>query len=317
MRARTVFGMMVLGIAATGAVCAQSYPVKPIRIVTSEAGGGNDIVARLVGQQLASGLGQSVVVENRPAGVIPGEIVSRAQADGYTMLLYGGSFWVAPLVQDVPYDVVRDFAPIVLIASTPNVLVVTPSLPVKSVGELIALAKSKPGAFNYASTSTGAPNHLAAELFKFMAGVNLLRVPYRGTAPAMNDLMSGQVHAMFAIAAAAMPHVRSGRLTALAVTSREPSVLAPGLPTVAASGLPGYEIAALYGAFFPVKTQATLIQRLNQEIVRIIARKEIVDRMFNVGLETVGSTPEQFAAKIKSEMAVFGKLIKNAGIRRD
>lgn len=306
-----VVGMLVLcATVASG----QNYPNKPVRIVTSGVGGGADVVARLLAPGLSGGLGQQVIVDNRGSGVIPGEIVSKAPPDGYTLLLYNNTLWVGPLIQNTPYDAVRDFAPITLTSRAPNILVVHSALPVKSVRQLIALAKARPGELNYASGSTGASNHIAAELFKAMAGVDIVRIPYKSGALESADLISGQVQLMFA-SASMTPHVRSGRLRALAVTSAEPSALFPGLPTIAASGLPGYESGSIYALFAPAGTPAAFIQRLSQESVRVLHTSGSRERYFKAGMETVGSSPEGLAATIKSDIAKLGKVIKDAGIR--
>ncbi len=304
-------------IAVCGLAFAQPYPSKPVRIVTSEVGGGNDFIARLMAPGLTGRLGQQVIIDNRPSGVIPGSTVSKAPPDGYTLLVYGGTFWLGPLLQDnVPYDVLRDFAPISLLTSSPNLLVVHPSLPVKSVKDLIALAKARPGELNYGSPSAGAAQHLAAELFKAMAGVDIVRVPYRGNGPALTALIGGQVQLTFAVASAG-PHIQSGRVKALAITSARRSPLFPGLPTIAESGLHGYEATAMQGIFAPAKTSPSLIQRLNEEVVRVLNQPDVKARLFNVGVETVGSSPEEFSATMKSEIARMGKVIKDAGIRAE
>ena len=297
-----------------GIVSAQGFPAKPIRIVSAEVGGGNDFAARVVAQGL-NVMGQPVIVDNRPSGVIPGSIVAKAPPDGYTLLAYGVSLWIAPLLQDdIPYDPVRDFAPVTLVANSPGVLVVYPGLPVKSAGELIALAKAKPGQLNYGSTSTGSPPHLAAELFKFMAGVDVVRILYKGMGPALIDLMSGQVHLAFGTASSATPHIRSGRLRALAVTSAQPTPVFPGLPTLAAT-LPGYEAGSVYGVFAPARTPAAIINRLNREIVRHLQTAEVKERFLNVGVDVIGSTPAELAAAVRSDRERLGKMIRNAGIR--
>jgi tripartite-type tricarboxylate transporter receptor subunit TctC len=299
-------------------VSGQNYPNRPIRMLTTEVGGGADFVARVVAHGLSGVLGQQVIVDNRGGGLIAGEIVARAPRDGYTLLLQGSAFLLAPFLRSsVPYDPVRDFAPITLADSAPSVLVVHPSLPVKSVKELIALAKAKPGELNYAAGSIGATPHLSAELFNTMAGVNITRINYRGTGPALNDLIGGQVQLMFTTPAAGLPHVKSGRLRALAVTSAQPSPLAPGLPTVTASGLPGYESVSIHGIFAPAGTPATIINKLNQEIARVLNRSDVKEKMFKAGIEPVGSLPEEFAATVKSQMATWGKLIKDTGIREE
>jgi len=245
------------------AATAENFPTRPVRIVTSEIGGGLDFVARLVAQGLTPNLGQQVIVDNRPSGVFTGSIVSKASPDGYTLLLNGSSFWLLPFLQsNVPYDPIKDFAPITLATRSPLLLVTHPALPVKSVKELIALAKAKPGELNYSSSSPGTPQHIAAELFKSMAGVNIVRIPYKGAGPAIVAVVAGEVQLTFSSAGAAAPHIKSGRLRALAVASAEPSALAPGLPTVASAGLPGFEAGSLWCFFAPAKTPASLISRL-------------------------------------------------------
>jgi len=297
---------------------AQSYPTKPIRVVTSAPGGGNDFTARAIAYSISGSLGQPWVVDNRggAGGAIAAELVARAPPDGYTLLVYASNIWIIPLLRSVPYDPVKDLAPITWAARSPNTVVVHPSLPVKSLKELIALAKARPGQLMYGSAGTGATSHLSAELFKSMAKVDVLRVPYKANAPALNDLLSGQVQIMFSTASSVTPHVRSGRLRALAVTSAKPTPLAPGLPTVAAAaGLPGYESISIYGVFAPAKTPEAIIRQLNQSIVAVLNHPDVREKFLNVGVETVGSTPEQFAAVIKADMARMSKVIKEAGIR--
>ncbi len=288
-------------------------------MITAEVGGGNDFTARVIAQGgLSERLGQPVIVENRggAGGAIAAEIVAKAAPDGYTLLVYASNIWIIPLLRsNVPYDPVRDFAPITWAARSPSTVVVHPALPVNSVKELIALARARPGELNYGSGGTGATTHLAVELFKAMAGVNMVRIPYKGNGPALIDLMAGRVQVMFATAGSVTPHIRSGRLKALAVTSAQPSALAPGLPTVAASGLPGYESNSIYGIFAPAKTPAAIVTQLNQEIVRVLSRTEVKEKFLNSGVETVGSSPEEFAAAIRSDMARMAKVIKDAGIR--
>ncbi|MSQ73692.1 MAG: tripartite tricarboxylate transporter substrate binding protein [Betaproteobacteria bacterium] len=306
---------MTLPGAGAGVVCAQYYPNKTIRMVTGTVGSSVDSVARPIAQGLAGNMGQPVIVDNRGGGVVPGETVAKAAPDGYTLLVHASTFYFAPLLQKTPYDPVKDFSPITVATSSPGILVVHPSVPVKLVKELIALAKARPGELNYASGNSGSIPHLAAELFKAMAGVNIVHIPYNGSGPALNGLIGGQVHLMISAAGPLTPHVKSGRLKALAVTSATPSALAPGLPTVAASGLPGYESASMTGIFAPVNTPETLINRLNQEIVRVINTPEAKERFLNSGVETVGGSPQELAAAVKSEMARMGKVIKDAGIR--
>lgn len=308
-------GMMILG---AGMASGQDYPNKPVRLVSPGPGGGADFVARFVAQGISGPLGQQVVVENRPAGVIPGQVVSKAQPDGYTLMVNGNSFWIAPLMRDnIPYDPVKDFSPITLAVGSPNILVVHSSVAATSVQELIALAKAKPGALNYASASAGGSVHLAAELFKHMAGVDIVRISYKTSGTSVNALVGGEVQLMFANAPPVVPHVKSGRLRALAVTTLRPSALLPELPTVAGSGLPGFEVASVYALFSPAKTPAAIVNRLNQEIVRFLARTDVKEKFFAAGVETIGGTPDELAAAIRSEMARMGKVIKDAGIREE
>ena len=306
-------------LSSGGDVFGQEYPSKTIRIIAASAGSSGDFAARLIAQGISGGLGQQLIVENRGGSVaISGELVAKAAPDGYTLLFMPSSLWLLPFMQDnVPYDPVRDFAPITLSGRTPAILVVHPSLRVKSVKELIALAKSRPGALDYASASTGSATHVASELLKSMAGVNIVRIPYKGTALALNGLLGGQTHLMFSTLAPALPHVKSGRLLALGITSAEPSALAPGVPTMAAAGLPGFEATSTQGMFAPARTPASIVNRLNQEIVRFLARPEVKEKFFNVGTDVVASTPEQFAAAIKSEMTRLGKAITDAGMRAE
>ncbi|MES2564302.1 MAG: tripartite tricarboxylate transporter substrate-binding protein [Pseudomonadota bacterium] len=313
----TTFCLAAVTTCAPASV-AQSYPTKPVRLLASGIGGGGDFTARMIASGVSSRLGQQVIVDNRPGGVTPGEILSKAQPDGHTLMLVGFVIWLAPFMRDnVPFDPVRDFAPITLAVSSPNVLVVHPSVPVKSVRDLIALAKQKPGALNVASSGLGNSNYIAAELFKVMAGVNIVSIPYKGAALALNDVLSGRVEMIFATANASGPHVSAGRLTALGVTSARPSSLVPGLPTVAASGLPGYESAATLGILTRTATPAAIVNRLNSEIVQFLKTPEISERLFKAGIEVVAGSPEQFAAVIKHDIASKGKLIKSAGIRME
>ena len=300
----------------TGASCGQSYPARPVRLVTSAPGGGSDVVSRLLAQALTTNLGQQFLVENRGGGVVAGEVVSKSPPDGYTLLYYGSALWLLPLMRkDVPYDPMKDFVPISWVSRQPNVLVVHPSLPVKSVKELITLAKARPGALNYSAGGTGSSGHMAAELFNYMAGIKIFRINYKGQGPATNDVVAGQVQLTFGTSGAVMAHVKSGRLRALAVTSPEPSALVPGLPTIISSGVPGYETEQMSGLFAPVKTPPAVLATLNQETVKALSRPEIRDRVFQSGAEIVASSPERFATKIREEVARMERVIKAAGIR--
>jgi tripartite-type tricarboxylate transporter receptor subunit TctC len=304
----------------TGMAQAQNYPVKPIRMIAPAPGGENDVVARLIAQGLTNAWDEQVVVDNRGSagGSVAEELLARAPADGYTILFYSSGIWTAPILQSgFRYDVVRDFAPITAAASSPSMVVVHPSSAVGSVRDVIAMAKSAPGKLNYSSGGLGSANHLAAELFKFMASVNIVRIPYNGTGPALSALTSNQVQLMFPAVGSVAPYVKAGRLKALAVTSREPSPLAPGVPTVAASGVPGYESVATSGLFAPLKTPAPVIVRLNRAIVQLLSGGDTKEKLFNSGLEAAGSTPNEFAARIKSEVERLTKVVKAANIRAD
>lgn len=313
---RAVVWLVSFGLLAAGArmACGQDYPNRSVRVITSGIGGGSDLVARLVAQGISGSLGQPVVVENRGSGVVASS-VAQAAADGYTLLASPGSLWLAPFLGKVTYDPLRDFAPISLTNRTPTVLAVHPVLPARSVKELIALAKARPGALNYSSGGNGSTSHLAGELFKAMAGIDIVRIVYKTQVSA--DLLSGEVQLVFGSAGAVMPHAKSGRLRALAITSPQPSVLVPGLPTVAASGLPGFEIGTIFGFFAPAKTPEPVLTRLNQEIVRFIHTPDAKERLIKFGVEPVGSSPEELTAIMKSEMVRLGKVIKSAGITAD
>jgi len=301
---------------STSAIFAQSYPNKPVRIVTSEAGGTNDLLARLISVGLSGALGQSVITDNRPT-IIAIESVSKSPPDGYTLLSAAATLWLGPLLQKMPYDAVRDFAPISLVTSQPNVLVVNPSLPVKSVKELIALAKARPGELNISAQPAGSYPYLAAKLFKSMTGLNIVDLPYKGAAQALTAVVSGEAHMTFATPGSLAQYVKSNRLRGLAVSGSKPSALAPGLPTIAASGVPGFEAEASQGIFAPAGTPAPIINRLNLEIVRFIKTPDAQEKFLALGLDTVGSSPEEFAAVIKGEIDKWGKLIKDAGIKAD
>ena len=306
-----------IALAALSAVpgSAQSYPTRPIRLVTAPIGGGNDFVARMVAQALSPRLGQQLVVDNRPTTVVP-ELVAKAPPDGYTLATIGSSLWLAPFLQEsLGYDPVKDFAPIYVTGRSVNLLVVHPSVAANSTQDLIALARAKPGQINYATGATGTSNHLAAELFKYMAKVDMVRIGYKGSGPAVNDLISGQVQLMFPTTGAALPHVRSGRLRALAVTSLERTALAPGLPTVAESGLPGYESLVVYALLAPAKTPAAIISRLQAEVAQGLKTPAISERLFNTGVEVVASSPADLANTIQKEMRDVGRLMKDVKVR--
>jgi tripartite-type tricarboxylate transporter receptor subunit TctC len=295
------------------------YPSRAIRwVVPFPPGGGNDTIARLVGQQMASSLGQQVLIDNRPgaAGALGAQVAAKAPADGYTIFLAGvGSHGLNPNLTKKPlYDPVKDFDAISLIASAPLLVVVHPSLPVKSVKDLVALAKAKPGMINYASNGAGGSSHMAAELFDMMAGTRMLHIPYKGLAPALTDLLSGEVQVMFSSAVAMLPQVKAGRLRAIAMTGSRRSAAIPDVPTVAESGLKGYETGSWYGAVAPAGTPRYAIDKLAAEIIRITKSPQITNKLVEEAVIPVGSTPAEFSEYIRSEIARWSKVIKAAKI---
>ena len=316
MRLRSVVGAFLscAVLACGNVVCAQGYPGKPIRILTALPGASGDFIARLLAQGIAGPLGQPVIVDNR-GGFISIETVAKSPPDGYSLLVYASTLWIVPLVETVTWDAIRDFAPVTLAAKTPSIVVVHPSLPVHTIRELIAFAKARPGELNFGSSPPGSSQHLAGELFIAMAGVKFVNITYKSSGSAQIGLLSGEVHVMFPAGGSTAPHVKSGRVRALAIASAQPSALFPGLPTVSGSGLPGYEYVTITGVFAPSATPAAIISRLHQEIVRAVNQPQAKERMFNEGLEVVGGSSDELAVSIKSEVAKFSKLIKDAGIR--
>jgi tripartite-type tricarboxylate transporter receptor subunit TctC len=313
-------GALTIGLACAcaSAQTTQRYPTKPIRMLSAQFGGGSDIAARLIAGALSPRLGQQVVVDSRVGGTIIAETAVNAAPDGYTIICYSGTLWVLPLMQAKPaYDPFRDLAPITLVGSAPMVLIVHPSVPAKSLGELIALAKQKPGELNSATGPLGATPHLASELLKYMAGIDIVHVAYRGVGAAVNDVIAGRVQMMVPNAAAVLQHAKTGKLRVLAVGTAERSVFFPGVPTVAEAGLPGYEAVASYAVFAPARTPPALVTRLNQEIVSVLHSPDIKEKFFNTTTNVVGSTPAELTAHMKAEVARLGKVIKAAGIRAE
>jgi tripartite-type tricarboxylate transporter receptor subunit TctC len=309
---------VVLMISGAYPCGAQSYPTKALRMLSAGLGGGSDVAARLIAQGLSETLGQPVVVDTRVGGIIIADIAAKAAPDGYTLMTYSSTLWLVPLMRaTTPYDPIRDFAPITLVGRSPMVLVTHPFLPATSVKDLIGLAKAKPGYINFATGPSGAVPHLAAELFKAMAGIDIVQIAYKGVGVAVTDVIGGRVQMMFPNASAALPHIKSGRLHGLAVTSAQPSPLAPGLPALAASGLPGYECVAMYAVLAPAKTPARLVKLLNQEIVRVLNRPAVKERFHLASTEVIASSPEELTTTMKAEMARMGKVVKAAGIRID
>ena len=313
--------LLILLFSASQAL-AQAYPVKPVRIIIPyPPGGGNDTLGRLFAAKLGERMGQPFVVENRPgAGTMIGtEAAAKSPPDGYTILLSSiATHALSPnLYTRVPYDPIKDFAPITLLGIAPTVLVVNQDLPAKSLAELIALAKAKPGALAYASGGNGTPPHINGEVFKAVAGVDLLHVAYKGGGPALTDLIAGRVHVMLDTAASAMPHVRGGKLRALALSAAKRSPEYPDLPTFAEAGLPQYDTNAWYSMHAPAGTPQPVVRRLNSELVAILKDPDITARFKQLSTEPVGNSPEEFAAFVKSELEKYARVIKAAGIKLD
>lgn len=310
-----------VGCAAGHAATAPNYPVKPLRLVTGSApGGGSDFVARVLAEKLSERFGQQVIVDNRAGagGAIGAEVVAKANPDGYTLLINTGSgIAVNPALQTLPYDVKRDFKPVMQVSRAPFVLAVHPGLPVKSVSELIPFAKAQPGKFSYASSGIGAMSHLAMELFKSMTGVNVVHVPYRGSSPAAVDLIAGQVQLAMNNIVPTLPHVKSGRLRALGVSGPLRSHVLPEVPTVAQAGVPGYEAMQWYGVLLPAKVPASTAKLLYENISAVLQMPIVRARLTEEGGDVVGSTPEQFAAYIELETVKWARVVKAAGVRAE
>ena len=305
--------------AAVPAVAADSYPSRPIRVIVPQSpGGSTDVVARIVTDRLTEALKQNLVVDNRPgAGSLNGtEVVAKAAPDGYTLLVIAASLTITPaLQQNLPFDPVRDFAPITQFADLPHIVVVHPGVPVKSLAELIALLKAKPGALACGFSGIGTSTHLAIELFQHMSGTRMLLVPYKGGTPAMTALLGGQVQVNFATSSTGLPHLRAGKLRGLAVSGAKRSTAAPELPTVAEAGVKGYQHASWVGMLAPAKTPRAVIERLHAESVKIVMSDEVRKIFLKNGFEVEGNSPPEFAAQIREEVDKWKKLVKTAGIK--
>ena len=298
---------------------AQDYPTRPIKfVVPYPPGGGTDVVARILVEPLAAELGQPIVIDNRggAAGNLGTDIVAKSPADGYTILFTLSSHTINPkLYEKLPFDVERDFAPISLAAQIPQILVANPSVPITSVKELIAYAKANPGKLNYASVGIGSPAHIAGELFKLKTGIDMVHVPYKGGGPAVTDTIGGQVQLAFVSLPAALQHVKSGRLRAIAVTSAKRSASAPDVPTIAESGVPDYAVESWYGALAPAKTSPATVARLNAAFLKVLDDPQVKERLFAQGAEAAPSTPAEFDRVIKDELAKWELVIKTARIK--
>ena len=312
---------LVAALALTATTGRAEYPDKPIRIIVPfPPGAFNDQLARVLGQRFTQRWGQPVIVDNRPGGatVIGTDLAAKSPPDGYTLLIVSFAFAVNPSLQSrLPFDTVKDFAPIGLAATTPNFLVVRPTLPAKSVQELLTLARSKPASLNYASAGNGTSNHLSMELFKSMAGVDLVHVPYKGSAPAVADLLGGKVDVMFDNAPNVLPQVKAGKLRALAVSSGKRSTAAPELPTVAESGVSDFEVQVWFGVVAPTGTPKPIIDKLNAEINRILQTPDVKSTFERQGVDVAGGTPEQFAAHLRTQMSKWAKVVKDTGAHLD
>ncbi len=297
----------------------QGYPTKAIRVVVPYApGGGSDVISRILAQRVSASLGRQIVIDNRAGanGIVGTEIVAQAPADGYTLLFVSSPHAVNPsMYRKLPFDTLKDFAPISEVGTTPFILVVHSSLPVRTVRELVELAKRRPGQIDYASGGSGGSPHLATELFKSMAGINLTHVPYKGAGPALADVLAGQVPVMFASSAPALPHIRSGRLRALGISSPQRSAVAPEIPTIAESGVAGFRADAIFGLLAPAKTPRAAIELLNAEVHKAMRIPEVGESMKTLGAEVVLTTPEGFGQVIESEVKRWGELVRALNLR--
>lgn len=312
---------LLVAIAAAGLspiAVAQDYPARPVRmIVPFPPGGGTDYFGRIVAQRLTEGFGATFVVDNRSGagGIVGTDVAAKSKPDGYTVVLVSTSHAINPsLHRKLPFDPVRDFAPVTMLASGPLLLVVHPSLPVRNVKDLIALAKARPGMLTVASAGNGTPPHLAVELFKSMTQVDMVHVPYKGNGPAYTDLISGQVPVMFPSVTTALPIVKSGKVRALAVTSAKRSQIAPDLPTIGEAGVPGYELSSWYGLLAPAGTPAAIVSRLQQEIAKSFRAADLRDKLLAQGVEPLANAPEEFSAALAAEIAKWQKVAQAAGI---
>ena len=310
--------LALLGVAALAqAAATPDFPVRPIRIVV---GPGPDIVGRIVGQKLTEAWGQQTVVETRPGGggVIAAEIVAKSTPDGYTLLLSSASYSINAVLQPGSTDILRDFSSVAFCASAPFLLLVHPNVPAKTIKELVALAKAKPGQINYASSGNGTPPHMAGEMFKTMAGINIVHVPYKNAAPALIDVIGGQVQMIFAITSISLGPYQTGKARALAVSSAQRTNLAPELPTIAESGYPGYEVIGWNGLVAPAGTPKAIVDKINVEAMRALSQQEVVQRLYGAGYDAAKpNTPEQFAAQTRREVEMWRRLVKESGAKVD
>jgi tripartite-type tricarboxylate transporter receptor subunit TctC len=318
---KLVLGALALGVAALAApAAAQQYPAKPVRIVVPFApGGGSDFIARFMAQRLTESLGKQVIVENKPGagGVIGIEAGIKSPPDGYTLTLIASSYTVNPSVYKLNFDPVSDITPIIQMSQGPLLVVVPPALPVKTTRDLIALARSKPGQVNFASSGQGSVIHMATELFQTMAGVKMNHIPYKGTGPALTDTLGGQVDVFFSSIASAMPHVQSGKLRAVAVTTAKRIPALPDVPTVAESGVPGYDVVLWHGLIGPKGLPQPIVERINADVTKALKLKETADQLQNDGVSPAGGSPAQFGAQIEKEIKIWRKVAADAGVKAE
>ena len=320
-----LFKINILSVIFTLLACAgasaQDYPARAVRLIVPFAAGGNaDIIARIVGQKLGEALKQQVIVDNRAGanGVIGSEVAAKAPPDGYTLLFVASGHAINPgMYAKLPFDPLRDFAPVALVSSTPMTLTVTTSLPARSVKQLVALARSRPGVMSYASQGNGSPGHLAGALLNTLSGINIIHVPYKATAQALTDLTSGQVQVMYPSLTAVLPQVRANRVRALAITTRVRSKIAPELPTMAESGIADYEASIWNGVLAPAGTAPAIVSRLHDSLMRVVQSPDARERIMGAGADPLGGTPEEFGVFIAAEIRKWGKLIKDSGARLD
>src|SRR4051812_16988848 len=317
-----IAGMGMLAAAVSAPSIAQNYPTKPIRIVIAQApGSATDVISRIVGNRLGEALGQSMIVDARPGagGVLGTEIAARAPADGYTLFMGNNSTHGSnpALYAKLPYDAIKDFAPIILVVSTPYVLNVHPSLPVKTVKELIVFAKARPGQINYASAGNGSTHHFCGEFLKSLAGIDIVHVPYKGSTPGLTALAAGEVSMMFSNVDNSQPHIKSGRMRALAVTSAKRAPPLPDVPTMEEAGVRDFQVLSWFGLLAPAGTPPAVITRVNAEAVKVLARADVKAALAAQGMDVISGTPDQFANHIKSEITRMTKIAASAGIKAD
>jgi tripartite-type tricarboxylate transporter receptor subunit TctC len=308
--------LALVATAGANAYAQDKYPTRPVRIVTATPGGGNDFLARMIAPPLGTVLGQQIIVDNRPSRLVGG-IVARSTPDGYTLVVGGSTMQYSPLMEKMDYNAITDFTPVSLLERSPNVLVVNPSLKVNTVGELVAMARAKPGVLNYGTGASGASLHLSGELFMIATNTKMTRVPYKATGPAVLGLLTNEVQLVFATAGAVVPHLKDGKLKALGVTTAQPTPLVPGMPTIAQQGVPGFEVVTIGFMLAPAKTPQPVVRSLNQHIVKLMQQPDVKERLAAGGSDAVSSTPEELGRIMREDDARMRKLFKQLGLSAD